>query len=78
MNRVLADGQRINRWHTGSIPGTATILIRRHDGRNMVALLNTRFSPQTDDLKRDVDRVLHQAADKIEPCPEIDLFQEGR
>ncbi len=78
MNRVLADGQRINRWHTGSIPGTATILIRRHDGRNMVALLNTRFSPRTDDLKLGVDRVLHQAADKIGPCPEIDLFQDDR
>ncbi len=78
MNRVLADGRRINRWHTGSLPGTAAILIRRHDGRNLVALLNTRFSPRTDDLKRDVDRVLHQAADKIAPCPEIDLFQEGR
>ncbi len=77
MNRVLADGRRVNRWHTGSIPGTATTLIRRHDGRNMVALLNTRFSPRTDDLKLDVDRVLHQAADKIEPCPEIDLFQKG-
>jgi len=77
MNRILADG-RINRWHTGSLPGTATILIRRHDGRNMVALLNTRFSPRTGDLKLAVDRVLHQAADKIDPCPEIDLFQESR
>lgn len=77
MNRILADKPQINRWHTGSIPGTATILIRRHDGRNMVALLNTRFSPRTDDLKRDLDRVLHQAADKIEACPEIDLFRGG-
>lgn len=74
MNRILPDQRRINRWHNGSLPGTTAILIRRHDGHNMVALLNTRLSPRTDDLKRDLDRVLHQAADKIEPCPEIDLF----
>ncbi len=69
LNRTLNDGSRINHWHNGSLPGTLAILIRRHDRRNMVALLNTRSSPQTDDLPLAVDRVLHQAADKIEPCP---------
>ena len=73
-NRVLDDGSRINHWHNGSLPGTLAILIRRHDGRNLVALLNTRFSPRTEQLMLELDRVLHQAANKVEQWPEIDLF----
>jgi N-acyl-D-amino-acid deacylase len=73
-NRVLDRGNRINHWHNGSLPGTLAILIRRHDGRNLVALLNTRFSPRTKDLMLELDRVLHQAANAVEQWPEIDLF----
>jgi len=73
-NRVLDDDQRVNRWHNGSVPGTTAILIRRHDGCNMVALLNTRFSPRTPELMLAVDRILHQSANAIVACPEIDLF----
>lgn len=73
-NRVLDEGNRINHWHNGSLPGTLTILIRRHDGRNLVALLNTRFSPRTNELMQELDHVLHQAANAVEQWPEIDLF----
>ena len=73
-NRVLDGGPRINRWHNGSLPGTLAILIRRHDGRNLVGLLNTRSSSQTDDLMLALDRVLHQAANAVEHWPEGDLF----
>ncbi len=73
-NRVLDDGDRINHWHNGSLPGTLSILIRRHDGRNLVALLNTRFSPHTKELALELDRVLHRAANAVEQWPEVDLF----
>lgn len=73
-NRVLDDGNRVNHWHNGSVPGTTTIMIRRHDGRNMVALLNTRFSPHTKELMQEVDRILHKSANAIEQWPEYDLF----
>ncbi|HUG67889.1 MAG TPA: serine hydrolase, partial [Pirellulaceae bacterium] len=43
-NRAVGEGKQ-NNWHTGSLAGTATILIRRHDGRNFVALFNARSSP---------------------------------
>lgn len=72
-NRALDDGRR-NHWHTGSLAGTATILIRRHDGRNFVALFNSRVSPSAPHLGRAVDRLLHQAADQIADWPDIDLF----
>jgi N-acyl-D-amino-acid deacylase len=35
-NRVIGD-DKTSHWHTGSLPGTAAILIRRHDGRNFIA-----------------------------------------
>lgn len=67
-NRVLSGG-RINHWHTGSLPGTAAILIRRHDGRNFVALLNSRVSPSANHLGRAIDSLLHQAANEVTDWP---------
>jgi CubicO group peptidase (beta-lactamase class C family) len=63
-NRVTQDGS-LNYWHTGSLPGTMTILIRRRDGRNMVALLNTRDSPTKEKLNVAIERLVHKAADKV-------------
>ena len=63
-NRVMGPG-KVNHWHTGSLPGTATILIRRHDGKNFVALLNTRVSPTSKHLGREIDRLLHEMADAV-------------
>ncbi|MEZ6117075.1 MAG: serine hydrolase [Pirellulaceae bacterium] len=65
LNRVLANG-KVNHWHTGSLSGTAAVLIRRHDGVNLVALLNTRTSPTSSHLGKDVDQVLHAAANEVE------------
>ena len=67
-NRVLKGG-RINHWHTGSLPGTAAILIRRHDGRNFVALLNCRVSPSANHLGRAIDSLLHKAANQVTDWP---------
>ncbi|MEM8669009.1 MAG: serine hydrolase [Planctomycetota bacterium] len=64
MNRVKGNG-RLNHWHTGSLPGTATILIRRHDGKNMVALMNCRVSPSSSHLGRSIDQLLHRATDAL-------------
>jgi N-acyl-D-amino-acid deacylase len=74
-NRVVADG-KFNRWHTGSLPGTATILVRRHDGLNWVVLFNSRVSPRAAHLGRAVDGLVHQAADRVEQWPDGDLFEE--
>ncbi|MCA9058102.1 MAG: beta-lactamase family protein, partial [Planctomycetaceae bacterium] len=64
MNRVVGP-DRLNHWHTGSLPGTATILIRRHDGVNLVAVMNTRTSPTSAHLGRDIDAALHRAANSV-------------
>jgi N-acyl-D-amino-acid deacylase len=63
-------------WHTGSLDGTATILIRRNDGRNFVALLNSRVSPTVEHLGREIDKLLHRAANAVEKWPATDRFEE--
>ena len=68
-NRVVGDG-KMNHWHTGSLNGTATILIRRHDGKNFVALLNSRVSPTATHLGRAIDRLLHRMANEVTDWPE--------
>lgn len=65
LNRVLADG-RVNHWHTGSLDGTETILIRRSDGWDMVGLLNTRTSPKTKQLSLALDELMHRAANALQ------------
>ncbi len=64
------DGEKFNSWHTGSLPGTATILIRRTDGKNLVALINTRVSPSAGHLGQAIDGLLHQAANQVKEWPE--------
>ena len=71
MNRVVGAG-RVNRWHTGSLPGTLTIIIRRHDDKTFVALLNTRTSGRGVDLSAPLDRLLHRAADAVVSWPAVD------
>jgi N-acyl-D-amino-acid deacylase len=74
-SRDLEHGE-VNYWHTGSLDGTATILIRRNDGRNLVALLNSRASPSEEHLGRAIDKLLHRAADAVATWPTTDRFDE--
>ncbi len=60
-------------WHTGSLPGTATLLVRREDGLAWAALFNQReMDNHLSD--GDIDRMLHPAANAVTEWPEHDLF----
>ena len=63
-NRMNASG-KANYWHTGSLPGTLAIMIRRRDGSDMVALLNTRESQGSSKLDQGLDEVMHKVADAV-------------
>lgn len=63
-------------WHTGSLPGTATILIRRWDGRNIAVLFNSRVSPTVEHLTRALEGPLHKALDEVVQWPQHDLMSE--
>ncbi len=74
LNRDVIGGS--NHWHTGSLDGTATILIRRFDGRNLIATLNSRASPTSAHLGREIDKNLNRAAEAVTEWPTHDLFKE--
>lgn len=57
-------------WHTGSLPGTSTILVRRHDGLNWAVLINTRNSTPEKAPARMLDPLLHKVADAIVEWPD--------
>ena len=67
-NRVVAEG-KIIRWHTGSLSGTVTTMIRRHDGKNFVALLNTSVSPSSISVDAAIGKLLHAATNQVTDWP---------
>ncbi len=73
MNRPMGENLS-NHWHTGSLSGTATILIRRHDGKDFICLFNTRTSPHAEHIGRECEQLLHKAADEVKEWPTEDLF----
>jgi N-acyl-D-amino-acid deacylase len=63
-------------WHTGSLPGTSTILMRRADGRDVAVLFNSRVSPTVDHLTRALEFRLNKVLDDIVDWPKDDLFPQ--
>lgn len=55
--------------HSGSLPGTATMLMHRHDGVSWAALFNQRSSTDAD-----IDEELTKAIEAMPSWPEHDLF----
>ena len=60
-------------WHTGSLPGTHALLVRRQDGVTWAALFNRRSGRDAE-----LDPALHRAADGITEWPKDDLFPRYR
>jgi N-acyl-D-amino-acid deacylase len=77
--RTLPSGDKINVWHTGSLDGTSTLLVRRHDGFCWAVLFNSRagFNPATrkHDLtpSQAIDVPLHQAVDAVTEWPSEEI-----
>lgn len=66
-------GDTFNTWHIGNLPGTFTLLSRRYDGINWIALFNRR------DVRNwsgffDIDEMLHPAANVVTRWPDHDWF----
>jgi N-acyl-D-amino-acid deacylase len=59
-----------NAWHTGSLPGTSTLLVRRHDGLAWAVLFNTRNAKDGQVPARLIDPLLHVAADAVTDWPD--------
>lgn len=76
--RTIGNEGKMNTWHTGSLPGTSTILVRRHDGLNWAVLFNTRKPVNGQPPARAIDPLVHQAADAVKTWPTHDLFGHYR
>jgi CubicO group peptidase (beta-lactamase class C family) len=67
--RPVGSAGRANYWHSGSLPGTSTLLVRRHDGLTWAVCFNQR----SDNKKQPdgaIDAALHRAANRVGTWPE--------
>ena len=75
MIRPVGTIGEVNFWHTGSLPGTYSLLVRRHDGISFAALFNQR-SKQGRKADMAIDRALNHAANSVTTWPARDLFHK--
>lgn len=61
--RPVGNG-KFNAWHLGGLPGTSTILVRRHDGLVWAVLFNGDHAADGQWLASHIDGLVHEAADK--------------
>jgi len=74
--RPVEGDDTVNYWHTGSLPGTATLAVRRHDGMCWVVMFNQRSSEGASHFGRAMDPLLHEATGRVKQWPRGDLFEE--
>ena len=72
--RTLPDARGRNLWHTGSLDGTSTLLVIRHDGWCWAVLFNAREDQQGRTLAGLIDSLVHRAVDATQEWPDTDLF----
>ncbi|MGH3240446.1 MAG: serine hydrolase domain-containing protein, partial [Spirillospora sp.] len=69
--RPVSGGGR-NTWHTGSLPGTYTLLVRRNDGLSWAVLFDQRQEGDAPSYGA-IDSLLHKAANAVTRWPTGDL-----
>lgn len=73
--RTVPPGDKINVWHGGSLDGTSTVLVRRHDSFCWAVLFNSRAGYNPETMKFDVfpsgaiDGAIHRAVDAVTEWP---------
>ena len=73
--RPTTGGTGRNTWHTGSMPGTFTLLVRTYNGMSWAALFNRRDDPSGKSYG-DIDQAMWVAADSVKTWPTHDLFPQ--
>jgi len=75
--QVRPQGNDANWWHTGSLAGSAAIMVRAHNGLAWAALFNSLPS-DSDAFLAELDRALWKAAEGVMAWPRVDLFNRFR
>jgi CubicO group peptidase (beta-lactamase class C family) len=73
--RPTTGGTGRNTWHTGSMPGTFTLLVRTYNGMSWAALFNRRDDPSGKSYG-DIDPAMWVAANGVKTWPTHDLFPQ--
>lgn len=69
---VLVDSKNNRRtWHTGGMPGTSAVLVRRADGINWVVLFNRKMSPEDEKLSKALIKPFDKVLDAVKVWPEF-------
>lgn len=66
-------GSEANWWHTGSLPGTASIIVRASNGLSWVGLFNSRPA-DADGFATELDETFWKAVEGVTEWPTTDLF----
>lgn len=66
-------GADANWWHTGSLPGTTSIIVRASNGLSWVGLFNSRPA-DADGFTTELDQTFWTAIDGVTEWPTTDLF----
>jgi CubicO group peptidase (beta-lactamase class C family) len=74
--RPVGTGKKANFWHTGSMPGTSTLMVRLANGLSWVVLFNSRADGAS--AEGSIDGLMHQASAKVKVWPDHDLFSAYR
>ncbi len=69
MVRPVGTAGAANIWHTGSLDGTSTLLVRRHDKLAWAVLFNARDSAKHKEPAGAIDPLVHEAADAVKDWP---------
>jgi CubicO group peptidase (beta-lactamase class C family) len=72
---VTSGGTGRNTWHTGSMPGTYTLLVRTYNGLSWAALFNRRDDASGKSYG-DIDQAMWTAANGVKSWPTHDLFPQ--
>ena len=65
--RLVRD--KANHWHTGSLSGTSTIMVHRHDGFTWAVLFNSRRGKDGKNPAGEIDSLVHRAVDAVGTWP---------
>jgi CubicO group peptidase (beta-lactamase class C family) len=73
--RPTTGGNGRNTWHTGSLPGTYTLLVRTYSGLSWAAVFNRRDDASGRSYG-DIDQAMWTAANGVTAWPTHDLFPQ--
>lgn len=76
--RKLKNSGSVNAWHTGSLTGTSTLLVRRHDGLNWAVLFNMRDGKDGTRMSSIVDPLVHGAANRVSKWPQSGIDKSSK